>query len=132
MPSEFDPLLPQSNPSPEISGYGYAKSKQDQPEIVQDQDEDEENDPTATADPSSSAGSPLSTLVGLFTFVVAVGLLITTFMAGSNSEPRDPPGPSRPGLSERVEKILDHTPLIGLGILSLLLRFHSLTSFILD
>jgi hypothetical protein len=123
MPSEYDPLLPQTAPSPEISGYGYSKSKQTQPEIVEDQQDDEDTDPTASPDPSSGGASPLSTLIGIFTFVVAVGFLFATFMSGSVSEPSDRPLPggggggshqSPPTLSDRVAKILDGTPLIGL------------------
>jgi hypothetical protein len=116
MPSEFDPLLPQNAPSPEISGYGYSKSKQNlQPELVVEDEQDYEPDEPATpADPSSSPGSFLSTMIGLFTFVVAVGLLIATLMGNSPGARPIPSRPSRPGISERVERILDGTPLIGL------------------
>lgn len=116
MYSEIDPLLPQNTPSPEISGYGYSKAKQHQPEIVEDYQEEEEQDAApASIDPSASGASPLSTLIGLFTFVVAVGFLIALLMGGSDTEPLPHPKQpiGKPGLSERVEKILHETPLIG-------------------
>ena len=107
MPSEYDSLLPQHEPSPEISGSSYPKLKHLSPEIIADQEEDE------PADPSSSPVSPLTTLIGIFAFVVSIGVLIVLFMASSDSSSIDRPVPNRPGISTRVQKILDETPLIG-------------------
>lgn len=118
MASEIDPLLPDNEPAPEISGNGYRhKSKYrrpDQSHIVREieNDKDVEQDSATPA----TGSSPLRTILGIFTVVAGLGLLVTWLSPSVPHKRREPPDvPKTPSssLSARVDRILTENPLIG-------------------
>ena len=139
MSSEVDPLLPRNQPAPEISGYGYSKPN-DSVEVNyepnppsyrhdngQQEEDGEENDDTESVTSSRSA---LSTICSIFTFVVLFAFIASIALplgrSGGNRRPSPEPIPGRPSstINERVDEILNRTPLIdGHNDLAIFLRF---------
>lgn len=122
MSTELDPLLPQNEPAPEISGNGYDWMKKRRNDYQTHVGEDTENDKDAARDvDSSSAGaSPLRTIVAMFISVVGLGLLISFVLSdGFHGKWRLPQSPIVPNnsLTARVDKILSENPLFGIYIL---------------
>ncbi|ERF72392.1 hypothetical protein EPUS_07554 [Endocarpon pusillum Z07020] len=137
MSSEVDPLLPRNQPAPEISGYGYSKPndfinvnyESTPPSYRNDngQEENEENDGTESVTSNRSA---LSTICSIFTFGVLFAFIASIALPlggnGGNRQPSPEPVPGRPSstINERVDKILNGTPLIdGHNDLAIFLRF---------
>lgn len=120
MPSELDPLLPQNDVSPEISGNGYnqkpRRTNEDQSHVGQPTGHD--NDSREDSDLWN--GSPFRNIVGIFILVVGIALLITWLTPGGLRVGREHPGsPASPNISARVDRILSEHPLIGKGDRSL-------------
>lgn len=129
MSSEVDPLLPKNETAPEISGYGFSKQKRsaDVQEsdghgfLEQDNLDGDNGDGGSTSDDDSTSASSLSSVCGIFVFVLTFALFIAIVVPGPLGErwnqpkPEPVPRPPSPGTSigERVAKILDDTPLIG-------------------
>lgn len=107
MPSELDPLLPNNDPAPEISGYGHSKPSRGQFEAAEDPDDEE------TLAQAQVGASPLKSIFALFTIVVGFALLIALLVPGGlGSSPKLPQNESLTSKA-RVDKILTETPLIG-------------------
>lgn len=132
MPSEVDPLLPQNEPAPEISGDGFPRRKQDSSEITYVDDPpsyDDQADARSTSSNDVSTKSALSTICSLFGLVVFFALVIVALSPGGgrDNEPSHPlPEPRRPArtIEQRVSAILQNTPLVdGHNDLAMLLRF---------
>jgi membrane dipeptidase len=132
MPSEVDPLLPQNEPAPEISGYGFPRRKQDSAEITYVDDPssyDDQADARSTSSSDVSPKSALSTICSLFGLVVFFALVIAALSprGGRDNEPSHPlPEPRRPArtIEQRVSMILQNTPLVdGHNDLAMFLRF---------
>ncbi|KAL8836365.1 MAG: hypothetical protein Q9170_002938 [Blastenia crenularia] len=133
MPSELDPLLPQNDSAPEISGSGFRHSKrrQDEPDshVLQDAENDKViNDPKLPS--YGMAGGSLRVIVIMFTCVVGLGLVISFLSSDGfhdrwkSPTPLVPPGTSNSSLSERVDRILSENPLFdGHNDLAILIRF---------
>lgn len=117
MPSELDPLLPQNEPAPEISGNGYRQSKRHQNESPAHVAHDVVNDEGSDPGPESSVAgtSPIRTTIWMFICVVGLGLLISFSSGGFRERWKPPIAPNVPdkGLSARVDKILSENPLFG-------------------
>ena len=115
--SETDPLLPQGNSAPEITGYGFSRlariPKQTRSEVI-DELEDVEDKYDERAIQTARRLSPLRILVTLFTTVVGLALIITLLSPGTWDTLRHPPKDERSAIKARVDKILADTPLIGL------------------
>ncbi|KAL8848797.1 MAG: hypothetical protein Q9221_006175 [Calogaya cf. arnoldii] len=110
MRSELDPLLPQNDVSPEISGDGYVK--------------DIANDQISNEKPNTAATSSLRNLLAIFTFVLGI-VLILAWLAPSVRR-RSSPAPRIPAgdLTTRVNRILLTNPLIdGHDDLAFLIRY---------
>ena len=134
MPSEVDPLLPQNEPAPEITGYGFSKRKKSGVEVSYteapsaDTDDDEARSTTSA---STSAKSAAGTICSIFGVVVLCALFLATLAShGSTTTPKPIPVPSRPPshpsltLRERALQILGETPLIdGHNDLAIFLRY---------
>jgi membrane dipeptidase len=132
MPSEVDPLLPQNEPAPEISGDGFPRRKQDSSEITYVDDPpsyDDQADARSTSSNDVSTKSALSTICSLFGLVVFFALVIAALSPGGgrDNEPSHPlPEPRRPArtIEQRVSAILQNTPLVdGHNDLAMFLRF---------
>ena len=133
MSSEVDPLLPRNNPAPEISGYGYTKPNAAREVTYDDAPPSYPDDDGLEKDDDSRGTSPdFNSICSIFVVVVLFALLASTALRGvlghnrRDSTPYPKPVPSRPFLSvrERVDKILDRTPLIdGHDDLAIFLRF---------
>lgn len=132
MPSEVDPLLPQNEPAPEISGDGFPRRKQDSSEITYVDDPpsyDDQADARSTSSNDVSTKSALSTICSLFGLVVFFALVIVALSPGGgrDNEPSQPlPEPRRPArtIEQRVSAILQNTPLVdGHNDLAMFLRF---------
>lgn len=106
MPSELDPLLPQTKPAPEISTYGFWERPSD---------EDEEDTP-----PSLNTRSSLSRIIALFAIVVTFSLFIAFVLSNTSSSKDRDRQEDNATIAARVDKILSHTPLIGQYLASLL------------
>jgi len=105
MPSELDPLLPQTKSAPEISGHGFSERPSNEDRGLEGYEE--------STSPSSNTGSSLSRIVALFTIVVTLSLFITFVLSG-NSRPKDEDQHrDNVTIGARVDKILSRTPLIG-------------------
>jgi membrane dipeptidase len=141
--SELDPLLPQNEPAPEIQGEGFSKHtsysgiqsyedykdpssqwRTDPPEMsyqtqeVEHYDEEEEG----AEEPSTSMQSALKRLIGFFSVVVFLAFLVS-FLSPSMTDQRPIPYNPPRTISERVNAILEHTPLIdGHNDLAIFLR----------
>jgi membrane dipeptidase len=123
-PRELDPLLPQNEPAPEISGYGtksytsyHASIRHDAPPAYESAEEDEDN-----VGGQSVAQRALSSLAGIFTVVVFFAF-IALMLSPSDWQPRPPPPPGHNKIEERVERILHDTPLFdGHNDLAILIR----------
>ena len=131
MPSrpELDPLLPQNEPAPEIQGYGFSKYRgydgvqsgreyREPPkqweDIVQPRPgyQNEEDDDEVLSTNVNSTKSALSRLVGFFSVVVFMALVVT-FLSPQTTDQDPLPLPRVPHTIEgRVSAILEHTPLI--------------------
>lgn len=123
MPSETDPLLPQGNSAPEITGNGFSqgsypnhqyKTKDIWNEVFVEEAEEQGSE---SLDQISTTSSPLRILFSLFLIVVLSGLSITLLIPKGLGDrwqgPRADP-PTNPGTIEaRVNKILSENPLIG-------------------
>ena len=139
MPSELDPLLPQNEPTPEITGYGFSRRKQDSTRtIYYDAPQPPSyDDHPADAPPSTSndvsTKSALSTICSLFAIVVFFALVLAVLSpdGGPDDEAHRPgyePRPIHPQpagtIEQRVAQILQDTPLIdGHNDLAIFLRF---------
>ncbi|KAL8770723.1 MAG: hypothetical protein Q9209_003590 [Squamulea sp. 1 TL-2023] len=77
MPSELDPLLPQNDTSPEISGNGYRRYERHPGQRQSHMVEDTEGDRKPTEKPNETTTSPIRNIIGIFTFVIGIALLIT-------------------------------------------------------
>ena len=124
MPSEVDPLLPRTEPAPEIVGYGFSQKQNadaydDRPYQYQahinqrsNRERDKEPGPEAGTDTS-----PLRTILTIFTTVVAFGLILSILISERLGQPPKAPQtvPSKPSnsITDRVERILSEHPLIG-------------------
>lgn len=137
MSSEVDPLLPRNQPAPEISGYGFSKpndsvelASDDAPPTYGNDDGHEEDEEGSDSNSTSSNRSALSTICSIFTFVVLFAFVASIALSlgdsRGNGQPSPEPVPGRPSLTvqERVNAILNKTPLIdGHDDLAILLRF---------
>ncbi|KAL8803216.1 MAG: hypothetical protein Q9182_003317 [Xanthomendoza sp. 2 TL-2023] len=127
MPSELDPLLPQNDASPEISGEGYGQHRRQirsQPHQILGTENDDDPGEKSTA----SSSSPLYTIVGIFIFVVGTALAIAWLLQGAlhlgRTSPNPPAHPIGNDLSFRVDTILSQNPLIdGHNDLAFLIRY---------
>ncbi|KAL8779365.1 MAG: hypothetical protein Q9213_006970 [Squamulea squamosa] len=129
MPSELDPLLPQNDPSPEISGYGsslYARRNHHQTHMVGEI----EREHKSTDKPNQTTTSSLRNIIGILTFVIGIALIIIWLSpggvhAGWASSPVVPaPIDPNGNTSARVDKILSADPLIdGHDDLAILIRY---------
>jgi len=138
MSSEVDPLLPRNQPAPEISGYGFSKpndpidanvgvtSDHFPPLYRNDDDGEEDYDSNSTTSKSSALGS----ICSIFTFIVFLAFVASIALPlgdhEGNGQPAPEPVPGRPILTidERVDAILNQTPLIdGHDDLAIFLRF---------
>ncbi|KAL8731766.1 MAG: hypothetical protein Q9166_003213 [cf. Caloplaca sp. 2 TL-2023] len=124
MPSEIDPLLPQNDASPEISGNGYRPHRSERQSHISKKTENGEE---AIEKSNKSNKSALHSIVGIFTFVVGIALLITWLSTAGLRDrrgPLDAPVPPDPNLSERVHRLLSDNPLIdGHDDLAFLIRY---------
>lgn len=120
---EIDPLLPQVEPAPEISGYGtkpsptrpLAYEQQDSLPTYEQQDE--------ILDGRSTARRALSSLSGIFTIVVFFAF-VALMLGPTDWQTRPPIPPGRHAtIEERVDHILHETPLFdGHNDLAILIR----------
>ena len=109
MSSEQDPLLPRTQPAPEIYGYGYSRLQQAQSEEQgQEQDKFEDNEQDI-----STNSSPLTSILALFTIIVALSFLIALLLPGGLHLPRDNAKNETSSIDARVDKIMSENPLIG-------------------
>ena len=125
MPSETDPLLPNTEPAPEIVGYGYSRQQRtDHQESKSHYNRDiaEPLDQDGSTEDETQAGtdaSPLRTIFTIFTTVVCFGVFLSILMTGKLGRPSNTPHPNpfKPpaSVAGRVEKILSDHPLIGLS-----------------
>jgi len=126
MPSETDPLLPQGNSAPEITGYGFSqgshpkyhhKGKDIENEVFVEEAEDAGGE---SFDQINTTSSPLRTLLSLFLIVVLFGLSIALLVPKGLGDrwqgPTDDPPTNPQTIEARVNKILSENPLIGLYI----------------
>ena len=117
MPSEADPLLPNNQPAPEISGYGFSSQSQQYPNEEVDTSLPGEKANAGSEDQDVESISPLKNIAVIFTLVVAIGFFLTlTLNDGFDGKPDKEPLPIRrppTSLTERAEAILEDTPLIG-------------------
>ncbi|KAL8949321.1 MAG: hypothetical protein Q9222_004560 [Ikaeria aurantiellina] len=128
MPSELDPLLPQNEPAPEISGNGSHKPVQrsrDRNIIIQEARDDGASDSDLSS--SETGSSALRTTLGIFATVVGLGLLMAWLSSSGFHQGQRPSttpiAPSR-NLSARVDTILSKNPLIdGHNDLAFLIRY---------
>ena len=121
MPSEEDPLLPNNEPAPEISGYGYSKASRGQFEAAQDPEYEETL--------QQAGASPLKFILALFMVVVGFALFLALLVpSGLGSAPKSPKNESLT-IRARVDKILTATPLIG-SLPSHHMVYHSLIEMI--
>ena len=139
MPSETDPLLPQGNTAPEISGHGFSKhSHQSQSQSqyhYQTQDEVLDH-PEYTEHKSEQKAlanygdiSPLRTIFVIFVLVVGLAMFVSLLMPGAFEIPwstSKTPKDEALTVKARVDKILAETPLIGPP--ALFVRHHVSTS----
>lgn len=105
MPSEVDPLLPQTKPAPEISGYGFWERPSNEAQELEDQEE--------STSPSSNTRSSLSRIIALVTILVSLSLFIALVLPGSSRSRHEGRQEDNATIAARVDKILSHTPLIG-------------------
>ncbi|KAL9127377.1 MAG: hypothetical protein Q9217_003733 [Psora testacea] len=127
MPSETDPLLPQANSAPEVTGYGFSKSLNAPPSngSLNEHYSTAEDRGKEEAYRSNGDESPLRTIIALFTIVVGVAFVITLAITGSHVPTlKNPEDGGATTIKARVDKILSETPLIGLGIPFALRKIH--------
>lgn len=110
MPSELDPLLPQTRSAPEISGYGFAEPASNEEQRLGNHEE--------STSPSSNTHSSLSRIIALFTVVVSLSLFIALVLSGISRSKVENPQRDNATIAARVDKILSQTPLIGQSIAS--------------
>ena len=114
-PSETDPLLPQNNSAPEISGYGFSKrskiQKGTRSEVIDQQHVESKGDETdRQPDQSSSA---LRVTFSIFAIVVGLAILVTLLVPGAWDVPWHAPKDETSTIQARVDRILSENPLIG-------------------
>jgi membrane dipeptidase len=120
--SELDPLLPQNEPAPEISGdgvtrpistlevkYGAAPSYH-QHQTEQDEEDEEESSPETTRSALASTLSIFSTLFLVMVFFAFVALLLNPDDSDFNWPLPSPPN-NGSAVDKRVKSILTGTPL---------------------
>lgn len=137
MPSEIDPLLPQNESAPEISGYGFWSRAKNTSEITYTDEppsysHDQAEDTRSISSTSASTSSALSTICGIFTIFIFFSLVIAALSPGGING-GEPPGRTNPEpiprqpaktIEQRVSRILEETPLIdGHNDLAIFLRF---------
>ncbi|KAL9020241.1 MAG: hypothetical protein Q9185_002524 [Variospora sp. 1 TL-2023] len=127
MPSELDPLLPQNDPSPEIQSSWRPRTKRHHSDIQAHIVEDTENNQDSGGDNDSlrTNASSLRPIMGIFVFVVGLGLL-TSYVFSHGFRRKVPSTPSVPDASvaARVHTILSENPLFdGHDDLAFLIRF---------
>ena len=114
-PSETDPLLPQNNPAPEISGYGFSKRSKLQrrmrSEVIDQQHVESKGDETDRQQDGSS--SALRIIFSIFAIVVGLAILVTLLVPGTWDLPWHAPKDETSTIQARVDKILSKNPLIG-------------------
>ena len=116
MPSETDPLLPQGNSTPEITGYGFSKFSKAQPNDQSHDDDDSsgKNGSKKETNQRYRGASPLRTMILLFAIVVGIAFVITLTVRGPRAPTdKEPEDDSRTTTKARVDRILSETPLIG-------------------
>ncbi|KAI4288730.1 MAG: hypothetical protein L6R35_002009 [Caloplaca aegaea] len=118
MPSELDPLLPQNDPSPEIQSSWRPRTKRHQNDIQAHIVEDTENNQDSGGDNDSprANASSLRPIMGIFVFVVGLGLL-TSYVFSHGFRRKVPSTPSVPDASvaARVHTILSENPLFAVS-----------------
>lgn len=131
MPSELDPLLPQNDPSPEIQSSWRPRTKRHQNDIQAHIVEDTENNQDSGGDNDSprANASSLRPIMGIFVFVVGLGLL-TSYVFSHGFRRKVPSTPSVPDASvaARVHTILSENPLFGTILSSCFIEMKKLMS----
>ena len=115
-PSETDPLLPQGNSAPEITGYGFSPSTKTHdraPSEDVDEFEDVEDKSKKQASQRDVDFSPLRIIIALFVIVVSLAIFITLFLPGTWKTPWRAPHGDDSSIQKRVDRILVDNPLIG-------------------
>ena len=120
MPSETDPLLPQGNTAPEISGFSKpsVSQYQNQDEVLQvlDYPDDIQDKSEQKARPSYADISPLRIIFIIFIVVVGLAVFVSLLMPGAFEFPWNKSPKAKDDaltVKARVDKILANTPLIG-------------------
>lgn len=123
MASETDPLLPQGDSAPEITGYGFSKELNANYQYNNEALENEvivEEIGNQSYDQVETTSSPLRTLFSLFSIVVLFAFFITLLIPKGPGDrwhgPRNDPPTNPQAIEARVNKILFENPLIGLYI----------------
>ena len=114
--SEADPLLPKGHSAPEISGYGFSKPSRWQSNSRDEITDDLEDDKDKAFEQASQTArkiSPLRILLTLITITVGLAIFIALLIPGSWDALRGTPSDDASDNRERVNKILNETPLLG-------------------
>ena len=122
-PSISDPLLPQGESAPEISGHGFSnRPKRDygthQVEVM-DRAEEYETKNEEQAVQSSENMPVLRILITMFMIVVGFAAFVTLLFPKTFDVPWHSPKSGPSSIKARVDKILSETPLIGHFFLSI-------------
>ena len=111
MSNEYDPLLPRDKPAPEISGYGYSKSSSKQYQGNAEEEVEEATKLELQANPRDS--SLLSTILGLFIFIVSLSIFIALLVPGGLGSSLEDAKNETLSTKARVDSIMSKNPLIG-------------------
>ncbi len=121
MATETDPLLPQGNSAPEITGHGFSQGLNPdykyKNKAVENEVFTEEAEEAGDESSDNTTSSPLRTLFSLFCIVVlfafSITLLIPKGLGDRWQGPKDEPHTNPQTIEARVNKILSENPLIG-------------------